>query len=98
MSWTQQETEFLEKMYGLVSASEIACHLGKTRNMVIGKAYRLGLCRETLNRRWTDHEKALVEAIYPVWGAQRAARVTKRSEDAIRAYASRNEIRFMRMK
>lgn len=41
--WTRSEIAVLRKTYRVISAREIAERLGRTRDEVIGKAYRLGL-------------------------------------------------------
>lgn len=41
--WTDQRTYLLKLMWGYATATKIANEIGCTRNMVIGKAHRLGL-------------------------------------------------------
>lgn len=43
--WTPELVEKLESLYGTKSASEIGRDLGLSKNSVIGKAKRLGLCQ-----------------------------------------------------
>lgn len=45
--WKVSEEAFLRDVYGKMSAGRIAEILDRTKNEVIGKANRLGLCRET---------------------------------------------------
>jgi GcrA cell cycle regulator len=47
MSWTEERTDLLRRLWPDVSASQIAKQLGGvTRNAVIGKAHRLGLAKK----------------------------------------------------
>jgi GcrA cell cycle regulator len=51
MNWTEEQDQFLRENRGKLSSSQIADHVGKTRNAVIGRAHRLRLenLRETPN-------------------------------------------------
>jgi hypothetical protein len=43
--FTDIEDSYIRAHYGLdMQAAQIALHLGRTKNMVIGRANRLGLC------------------------------------------------------
>lgn len=43
-SWPDDEIAYLRDHYATMTASEIARHLNRSRNSIIGKAKRLGLC------------------------------------------------------
>lgn len=44
-AWSESETDFLSKYWGHLSPRMIGRATGRTRNSVIGKAHRLGLCK-----------------------------------------------------
>lgn len=43
--WTKQQDDILRKMWGTCFVEKISKELGRTRNAVIGRAYRLALPR-----------------------------------------------------
>jgi hypothetical protein len=43
LKWSIEDTAELRSWYGLISCADLGQRLGKTRNMVIGKAHRMGL-------------------------------------------------------
>lgn len=49
--WTQDEDSILCELWGTTSTHNIAERLAKTRNSVIGRAYRRGLCKSTTRVR-----------------------------------------------
>lgn len=49
--WSVREIATLKRLYGRKRVREIADELGRTRNEVIGKANRLGLCKSTAHLR-----------------------------------------------
>jgi hypothetical protein len=54
-NWTQDQIDFLTLKWneGQISAKQIGCEIGKSKNAVIGKAHRLKLVIRTHNsRRW----------------------------------------------
>ena len=52
MIWTQARVETLRSSWAIgLSAAQIAGALGVTRNAVIGKAWRLGLCDRRVMRK-----------------------------------------------
>ena len=48
-AWTDAETKLLRALYPTHSARRIGLKLDRTRNEVIGKAYRLGLAKKQTN-------------------------------------------------
>lgn len=68
-NWTAEETEVLRAEWGSISASQIGDLIGRTRNMVIGRARRLGLklLRKPAQRKRKPQErKAGIEMPEPV--------------------------------
>ncbi len=43
--WSDEETETLRRMWGTASCAEIAAVIGRSRNAIIGRDYRLGLSK-----------------------------------------------------
>lgn len=58
--WSAGEDKLLAAHYGKKSAREIAALIGRNRNKVIGRAYRLGLSRRSRARRHLDLQDGAV--------------------------------------
>lgn len=59
-NWTQEQDDFLKEQYRVLSKTAIAARLGKTKNSVIGRAYRLGISRpyqEVLEERQANSKR-----------------------------------------
>ncbi len=79
-AWTAKETAFLTKRYKTKgwSAADIADHLGRTRDEVIGKANRLGLCRPPPKPQKTIHGRIrLALANNPTLPTSKLARLAR---------------------
>jgi hypothetical protein len=59
--WTEADTARLLEMWGTVSCAKIAAALGKTRNAVIGRAFRLGLSKPRQAGQWRTIAQAECE-------------------------------------
>lgn len=88
--WTEEEDTFLRGYYGKWSATKIGRILGRTRNMVIGRANRLKLCKPHRRpRRWSPADDLTLLTRYGTdgWSAAELASLLGRTEAAIRVRA-----------
>src|SRR5208283_1597659 len=61
-SWTAEDDQFLRKNHGLMTYSEIAAHLGKSRWVCVKNAKWLGISAS--QPRWTKKDDANMRKFY----------------------------------
>ncbi|EMA06161.1 hypothetical protein SAMN05443574_1401 [Haloarcula vallismortis] len=89
--WSEPETEFIERTYGIWKASEIAEYLGKTEDQVYNKARTEDLTGES-SENWTDHEEELLLRMQSVWKDKIIADYLDRTAQAIRDKKYKSDI------
>jgi DNA-directed RNA polymerase specialized sigma24 family protein len=91
LEWQDEEIEFLERLYKIWDASEVAEYLGKTKDQIYNKAGADGLA-ETQKDYWTDHEIEFLGRAKDAWKDQRIADYLGRSLPSVRTKKSRSEV------
>lgn len=56
--FADKEIEYIRANYHSMDVGDIADNLGRTRNSVLGRAYRMGLCETTGKQRTSCNERA----------------------------------------
>lgn len=105
-AWTDEEKDYLRKVYPSMRAADIARVLGRTEKTIYVKARSLGLkksrewfrqvCGKILVshiRKWTHEEDEYIRAHYPDEPAEDVAKVLGRTVNAVRKRAIDSHIR-----
>lgn len=91
--WTHEEEEFLEKMYGMWTAHEIAEYLDKTLDSVYNKVRQDELTYIEIND-WSSEELEFVRRVGKAWKDQEIADYLNRPLQSVRSKKSRMDCDF----
>lgn len=89
--WTEDERQLLKKTFRAEGTACIARFQGRSRDSVLGCAYRMGL-KNIL--RWSETEDAIVREYYPSEGRACHARLPGRTAEAVGERALRLGVQY----